>query len=180
MNMIMFKEILDKEGVIFSFSGTISQGILSSIAETIEKEMHITGVPFSLIQNIFSVFTEQMQNIMSYSNERICLGNNAIESPGICVVGYDKSVERYYVCSANIMAPEGEPVLVEKLDKIIKMDKDELRRYYKELRRSGSEKHGRGAGLGFLEMAKKSALPIQYTITQLDSKRAFFEIKVYI
>ena len=56
MNMIMFKEILDKEGVIFSFSGTISQGILSSIAETIEKELHITGVPFFLIQNIFCFY----------------------------------------------------------------------------------------------------------------------------
>ena len=180
MNMIMFKEILDKEGVIFSFSGMISQSILSSIAETIEKELHITGVSFSLIQNIFSVFTEQMQNIMSYSNERICLGDNAIESPGICVVGYDQSVEHYYVCSANIMAPEGEAALAEKLDKIISMDRDELRKHYKELRRSGSEKHGRGAGLGFLEMAKKSALPLQYAITQLDSNRAFFEIKVYI
>ncbi len=180
MNMIMFKEILDKEGVIFSFSGTISQNILSSIAETIEKELHSTGVSYSLIQNIFAVFTEQMQNIMSYSNEHICMEDNAFESPGICVVGYDKRVEHYYVSSANIMASEGGSVLSKKLDKIIAMNKTELREYYKELRRSGKETHGRGAGLGFLEMAKKSVLPLQYTITQLDNSRSFFEIKVYI
>ena len=180
MNMMAFKEILDREGVIFSFSGTISQNILSSIAETIEKELHSTGVSFSLIQNIFAVFTEQMQNIMSYSNERIHMGDNAFESPGICVVGYDKRVGHYYVCSANIMSPEGGPALSAKLDKIIDMNKTELRQYYKELRRSGKEAHGRGAGLGFLEMAKKSAFPLQYTITKLDNSRAFFEIKVYI
>ena len=180
MNMITFKELLDKEGVIFSFSGTISQNILSSIAETIEKELHTTGVSFSLIQNIFAVFTEQMQNIMSYSNERICLGDNSFVSPGICVVGYDKNVGHYYVSSANIVSQEGVPGLSEKLNKIIGMNKTELRQYYKELRRSGKETHGRGAGLGFLEMAKKSALPIQYTITQLDNNRSFFEIKVYI
>ena len=180
MNMITFKEILDKEGVIFSFSGTISQSVLSSIAETIEKELRSTGVSFSLIQNIFAVFTEQMQNIMSYSNERICLGDNAFESPGICVVGYDKSVEHYYVCSANIISPEGESALKTKLDKIIPMQRTELREYYKTLRRSGKESHGRGAGLGFLEMAKKSALPMKYTITKLDNNRSFFEIKVYI
>ncbi len=180
MNMITFKEILDKEGVIFSFSGTISQSVLSSIAETIEKELRSTGVSFSLIQNIFAVFTEQMQNIMSYSSECTCIGDEAFESPGICVVGYDKSVEHYYVCSANSISPNGIPGLSEKLDKIIAMNKQELRQYYKELRRSGKESHGRGAGLGFLEMAKKSALPIQYTITQLDSNRSFFEIKVYI
>ncbi len=180
MNMITFKELLDKEGVIFSFSGTISQNILSSIAETIEKELHSTGISFSLIQNIFSVFTEQMQNIMSYSHERIQLGDNTFESPGICVVGYDKSVGHYYVSSANIISPEGGPVLSAKLDKIIAMNKAELRQYYKELRRSGKDTHGRGAGLGFLEMAKKSALPLQYSISKLDGNRAFFEIKVYI
>ena len=180
MNMIMFKEILDKEGVIFSFSGTISQNILSAIAETIEKELHSSGLSYSLIQNIFAVFTEQMQNIMSYSNERIHLGDNAFESPGICVVGYDKDIGHYYVCSANIMDPVDGPELSTKLDKITAMDKKELREYYKMLRRSGKDIHGRGAGLGFLEMAKKSALPLQYAITQLDTSRAFFEIKIYI
>ena len=180
MNMITLKELLDREGVLFSFSGTISQDILSSIAETIEKELQTTGVSFFLIQNIFAVFTEQMQNIMSYSNERICLGDNAFESLGIGVVGYDKSVEHYYVSSANIMSPECAPRLSKKLDKIIAMNKTELRQYYKELRRSGKDAHGRGAGLGFLEMAKKSTLPIQYSITTLDDHRSFFEIKVYI
>lgn len=180
MNMITFKEILDKEGVLFSFSGTISQSVLSSIAETINKELHSSGISYALTQNIFAVFTEQMQNIMSYSHERICMGGNAFESPGICVVGYDQSMEHYYVCSANIISPSGENPLRKKLDKIIPMDKKELRAYYKELRRSGKETHGRGAGLGFLEMAKKSSLPMQYTITPLDNHRSFFEIKVYI
>lgn len=180
MNMLEFKEILEKEGVLFSFSGTVSQNILSSVAETLEKELHATGVAYTLIQNIFAVFTEQMQNIMSYSQERIHLGNNAFESPGICIVGYDQEKEYFFVSSANIMHPEDESKLREKLDKIIPMKKDDLREYYKTLRRSGKEKHGRGAGLGFLEMAKKSALPVEYKITRLDEKRSFFEIKTYI
>ena len=180
MNMLAFKETLEKEGILFSFSGTISQSILSSIAETLEKELHSTGISFPLIQNIFAVFTEQMQNIMSYSQERIHLGNNAFESPGICVVGYDQDKEHFFVSSANMMYPKDESKLCEKLDKIIPMSKDELREYYKTLRRSGKEKHGRGAGLGFLEMAKKSALPIEYMITNLDNKRSFFEIKTYL
>jgi len=180
MNMLAFKETLEKEGILFSFSGTISQSILSSIAETLEKELHSTGISFPLIQNIFAVFTEQMQNIMSYSYEHIHLGNNAFESPGICVIGYDQGRGYFFVSSANVMDPGNEPRLREKLDRIIPMNKSELREYYKVLRRSGKEKHGRGAGLGFLEMAKKSALPMEYKITHLDEKRSFFEIKTYI
>jgi hypothetical protein len=178
--MLLFKENLEREGIIFSFSGTISQNILSSIAETLEKELRSTGVSFVLIQNIFAVFTEQMQNIMSYSYEHIHLGDNALKSPGICVVGYDRAKKHFFVSSANVMHPDGELPLREKLDKMIAMDKIELREYYKILRRSGKEKHGRGAGLGFLEMAKKSSLPIEYAISHLDDKRSFFEIKVYL
>ncbi len=180
MNMLAFKKLLEKEGVLFSFSGTVSQSILSSVAETLEKELQTTGIAFGLIQNIFAVFTEQMQNIMSYSQERIHLGNNAFESPGICIVGFDQEMGHFFVSSANIMHPEDESKLSEKLDKIIPMKKDELREYYKVLRRSGKEKHGRGAGLGFLEMAKKSALPMEYAITHLDEERSFFEIKTYL
>ncbi|MEA3456239.1 MAG: SiaB family protein kinase [Campylobacterota bacterium] len=180
MNMLAFKEILEKEGVLFSFSGTVSQSILSSVAETLEKELHATGIAFTLIQNIFAVFTEQMQNIMSYSQERIHLGDNAFESPGICIVGYDQAKGHFFVGSANIMYQKDESKLSEKLDKIIPMNRDELREYYKVLRRSGKDKHGRGAGLGFLEMAKKSVLPMEYKITQLDEERSFFEIKTYI
>lgn len=180
MNMLTFKDILEREGVLFSFSGTVSQNILSSLAETLEKELNATGIAFTLIQNIFSIFTEQMQNIMSYSQERIHLGDNAFESPGICIVGYDQDRGHFFVSSANIIHPEDESKLSEKLDKIIPMKKSELREYYKVLRRSGREKHGRGAGLGLLEMAKKSALPMEYEITHLDEKRSFFEIKTYI
>jgi hypothetical protein len=117
---------------------------------------------------------------MSYSNERTHIGDEVFEDPGICVVGYDKFVEYYYVCSANMISPDDVPGLSEKLDKIIAMNKTELRQYYKELRRSGKEAHDRGAGLGFLEMAKKSSLPIQYNISKLDQNRSFFEIKVYV
>ena len=180
MTMLTFKKILEEEGVLFSYSGTVSQTILSSVAETLENELQSTGVNFTLAQNIFAVFTEQMQNIMSYSQERVHLGENAFESPGICIVGYDQAKERFFVNSANIIHPEDISRLREKLDTIIPMTKEELRAYYKSLRRSGKESHGRGAGLGFLEMAKKSSLPIQYAITRLDDRRSFFEIKTYI
>ena len=108
------------------------------------------------------------------------MGDNAFESPGICIVGYDQKKEHFFVSSANIMHTKDESKLSKKLDKIIPMKKDELREYYKALRRSGKDKHGRGAGLGFLEMAKKSVLPMEYTITHLDEERSFFEIKTYL
>jgi len=177
--MIAFKEILDEEGIIFSFSGTISQAILSSIGETIESEFEYIDVQKKTILSIFAVFTEQMQNIMSYSKERRLHAPNRHASPGICVVGKDDH-NRYYVHSANIIDATDEEKIATKIDYINTLDHDALRAYYRTLRRSGKDVHNRGAGLGFIEMAKKSTLPLEYHITKLDDTQSFFEIKVYI
>ena len=180
MNMIVLKNLIDEEGIIFSYSGTVSQPILSSIAETIESELKNSDVDQKIIQNIFAIFTEQMHNIMSYSKERISKGNNRFESPGISVVGFDKERQKYFVESANIMESANKDHLIVLLDKINALNKDQLRAYYRVLRREGSGVHKRGAGLGFLEMAKKSSELLEYNITPLDSGRSFFEIKTFI
>ncbi len=180
MNMLEFKEKLDEDGIIFSFSGTISQPILSSIGETIESELDSIQIDANTVMKVFAIFTEQMQNIMSYSKERRVHQDNTLSSPGLCLVGLDKNSGKYYVNSANIMDIQDESKVSEKIDRINALDKDGLKAYYKELRRSGKSSHNRGAGLGFLEMAKKSSEPLQYHITTVDSERSFFEIKVYI
>ncbi|MGB5964139.1 MAG: SiaB family protein kinase [Sulfurimonadaceae bacterium] len=179
MKMFQFKEMLEKEGIILSFSGTISQPILSSIGETIESEFDSINIDANTVLKVFAVFTEQMQNIMSYSKERREHRDNRHASPGICVVGLDKR-GKYYVNSANIMDVKDEQKVCEKIDYINSLDESGLKTYYKELRRSGKGVHNRGAGLGFLEMAKKSSESLEYHITKIDSERSFFEIKVYI
>lgn len=179
MMMFEFKQMLEQEGIIFSFSGTISQAILSSIGETIESEFDSINIDANTIMKIFAVFTEQMQNIMSYSKERREHQGNRHASPGICIVGQDKR-GKYFVNSANIMDIKDEQKVCEKIDYINTLDAEGLKAYYKELRRSGRGVHDRGAGLGFLEMAKKSSEPLAYKITKIDSERSFFEIKVYI
>ena len=179
MKMLEFKEKLDEEGIIFSFSGTVSQPILSSIGETIESELDSVQIDANTVMKVFAVFTEQMQNIMSYSKERRVHRDNTLSSPGLCIVGLDKN-GKYYVNSANIMDVKDESKVSAKIDHINSLDKEGLKAYYKELRRSGKGSHNRGAGLGFLEMAKKSSEPLEYHITKIDSERSFFEIKVYI
>ena len=65
-NLYSFKKDLDKEGVIFCFSGVMSQDVLTSFMEIIERKIENSdGV--SKATNIFAVFVEMVQNIMSYS-----------------------------------------------------------------------------------------------------------------
>ena len=131
------------------------------------------------LPKILAILTEQMQNIMSYAKGSIEESENTYKSEGHVWIGFDGTKQKYYVVTQNKMDIEDATPLREKLDKVNGLNEKELKTYYKELRRTGSKTHMRGAGLGFLEMAKRSSESLEYNIKQIDEDY-MFEIKVYI
>jgi hypothetical protein len=180
MDLFEFKKILDREGVIFSLSGTISQSILINVGEMLEKELEESGTKRTIIHNIFAIMTEQMQNVMSYSMDRRKTTDHFVESSGLFVVGYSREREKYFVSSCNRMYSSGRSVITQHLERINSLGKKELKAYYREVRRSGRNMHDRGAGLGFIEMAKRSSEPLEYSIYDVNEEESFFQITVYV
>ena len=180
MNVYQIKKMLNDNGVILSFSGTISQSIVVSVAETLEAELTESKVDSKIIQKAFSIITEQMQNIMSYSKDNIQRDGNIFKSIGLTLVGFDNIKAKYYIASSNNMYIQDQERLETKLKKIQSLDAEELKKYYKESRKSSKNKHDRGAGLGFIIMAKNSSEVLEYTLYELDKVQAHFEIKVYL
>jgi hypothetical protein len=129
---------------------------------------------------VFAIFTEQMQNVMSYSFDNISKSNNKYESLGISVMGFSREKNKYFVGSGNFIRIEDREKLLAKLNKINSLQKEDLKNYYKELRRNGKGLHNRGAGLGFLEMAKRASEPLDFKIIETESKELFFQLFVYI
>jgi len=179
-DLYKLKKSLADDGIIFSFSGTISQAILSSLAETIENKFTGMGIETRTVHSIFAVLVEQLQNLLSYSKESIERSHNVYESIGVLLVGYDRATTRYFVSSGNTIRKDQKEDLSKRLDGLIMMNDEELRMAFKEARKSGRDKHSRGAGLGFLEMARKASAPLKYTINDIDEDSAFFSIHVYI
>ncbi len=60
------------------------------------------------------------------------------------------------------------------------MSKDELKEYYKAQRRKSPEEGSKGAGLGFIDMAKKASEPIEFDFKPIDEKVSFFSLKTVI
>ena len=48
------------------------------------------------------------------------------------------------------------------------MSKDELKALYKEQLRAEPEKGSKGAGLGFMEIARRASKPIEFDFTDVD------------
>ena len=59
------------------------------------------------------------------------------------------------------------------------MSKEELKLYYKKQRKIESAVEG-SAGLGFIELARKSTKPIDFEFQSIDKNFTFFSLKTYI
>jgi len=60
------------------------------------------------------------------------------------------------------------------------MDRSELKQYYKEKRRNETPESSKGAGLGFIELARKSVKPIEFDVQKIDDEFSFFSLKTTI
>ncbi|MDM8558633.1 SiaB family protein kinase [Candidatus Parabeggiatoa sp. HSG14] len=178
-NFYELKTELHKRGIFFCFSGPISQELMVGVGDTLRNKMKLDEANSSTIIKVFSMFVEQAQNIIHYSAEKTPQDQCCAElSSGIIGVGYENG--HYYVLCGNVIENEGVDGLCEQLTKLQQMDKDELKRYYKEQRKKKAPNSSKGAGLGFIELARKSVTPIEFDVQKIDEKSSFFSLKTEI
>ncbi len=177
-----FKAGLNRQNVIFCFFGPISQVLIAEIGDILKKKMMLGEASKSVGSRVFSILVEQVQNIIRYSDEKYPVDNSVYEvdqlSVGIIAVGLEGAY--CTVISGNRVENGKTGELRNKLEKLLGMNKDELKAYYKEQRRIGPGEGSKGAGLGLIEMARKSAEPLMFNIRRVDEKYSFFTIKALV
>ncbi len=181
-NLYAFREDLSREGIFFCFSGPISQDLLVEIGATLKQKMKLEEASNSTVIRVFSMVIEKAQNIIHYSAETI--QKNEAEKQeeelkhGIIAVGCENG--NYFVMCGNMIRNEEVGKLRSKLVKLQKMNKDDLKKYYKEQRRKEPEESSKGAGLGLIEVAKKAGRPIEFNFKKIDDSFSFFSTKTVI
>jgi hypothetical protein len=175
-----FYRDLKQDGIIFCFSGPTSQSVVEGIGEALRHKMELDETSMTVSHRVFSIFVEQMQNVVNYSAEK---APNAPEEQrdlrnGMVVVG--KQGERFYVISGNYISRDDAARMAATLDQLRSMDKEELKTFYKEQRRREPKIGSKGAGLGLIETARKASEPLGYQLAQVDDRYAFFSINAVI
>ena len=178
MNINEVQKMVDNDGIIFlSYGGYLSQTLISGMTEALEKEAEANGINMTASNNIFTIFIELSQNMMNYS-KTINDDDKSPRSQGLILVSKDQKFN-YHIHSQNIVSLEDKNKVEPKLLEIQSLDKDGIKKRYRELRKSGQHTHGKGGGIGFYEIAKKCD-NIEYNFTKIKEDRYYFHIKTTI
>jgi hypothetical protein len=174
----LYKE-LTNDKILFCFCGSASQLIVEGIGETLLHRMELEGTDTSIVGKVFEIFVEQMQNIVNYSAESV--PTEAVSGEelrlGILIVG--KEDGNFCVRCGNHIDNSQVEFLTRTLSGLQTMDKSQLKALYKEARKSGNG-GDKGAGLGFIDMARKASKPLEFSITPVDENRSFFSLTTII
>ena len=173
---------MQSNGVIFAYSGYVTEQVLTGVGEAIKQKMTIEDADRKTMRSVFAIFVEQMQNIIRYSAEKIppeAGPNAALELRyGVLTVGQEEA--GYIVHAGNLIQRGDAGRLRTKLAALQAMSKDELKAAYKAQLKAGPDEHSKGAGIGFIEIARRASEPIDFDFADVDGDYAFFALRACI
>lgn len=175
-----FQRNMTRRGIIFSFTGYISEGILKALGHALRQKIRLESTDTKTVNRVFSVFVEQVQNVIRYSAERI---EHDAEPPvelssGMITVGSENG--RFFVICGNVIGRKDADTLAVRLRELAGMDSDELRRFYKEKLREPPDEGSKGGSIGLIEIARRASEPIQFDFQHLSDAQSYFVLKAYI
>lgn len=170
------QEMMDN-GFSLVYEGEITHQITKAFTSLAENNMDKEMEDANVKKRVFHVMVECLQNICKHSDDdeykdTFVIGN------GIFIVGkYD---DEYHIITGNKVANHKLDWLNSFLGKINTLDKDGLKELYKKTMKEGRISDKGGAGLGFIDIARKTGNPLEFNFEKIDEETSFFILKTRI
>ncbi len=157
----------------YVYRGNFSQRMSKKILNLAETNVKNTVDQTSLRNRIYFIMVEGLQNVTKH-------GEESVDSENTGLFAIQKNKDKYFVTTGNIIKKENEILLRPKLEQINLLEKDELSHLHKEILISGEISDKGGAGLGLIEMARKSGNRLLYDFKPVDENETFFYFRTEI
>ncbi|HWQ66902.1 MAG TPA: SiaB family protein kinase [Methanospirillum sp.] len=174
-DLLRLKEEFSRQGVLISFNGSLTNSIIEEIGNAIKRYLEDGQHGKGTITDVFAAYIEQTQNVRNYM-----LNHDLHDTHSSSIVVISSLDGNYQIGSGNSIRKEDVSNLISHLERINSLDKDGLKKLYKEQIRKERNPDSRGAGLGLIDIARRSTGKLEYTCEHLDENHDFFSLYVTI
>ncbi len=165
----LFK-LMEQENILLSFKGVVTSDLLTSVLQIMESKLNYMDEEKRIKKRVFHVLVECIQNLYHHAEDT--------ENIAMLVISKEKS--NFIIKTGNYIDVESSESLSLKLDKINKLDKDGLKQFYLESLSDGNLSQKGTAGLGFIDIARKSGNKLNYEFIPVNEKYHFFSLEIKI
>ncbi len=177
---------MEKDDVILSFKGDITQDLLASVYQIMESRLDNGEENLKRKKKFYHILVECLQNVyhhMEAMKEEHHEGENDAdaERERTAIFMIAKGEENSYrIITGNFILNNKAEILNQKLDKISAMNAEELRNYYLETLSTTELSDKGGAGLGMIDIARKSGHRLDYHFHKVSEHYSFFSLGVIV
>lgn len=160
-------------GVMLAFRGDISSPLLDGLLDVAERKLTLMGCANSVRKKAFHILVECLQNLHKH-------GTDDRNEPGNGVVIMVSTPEGIRIATGNAIPKSIYPDIQQRIDKLNELDPEVRRMQYKDQLVNGNLSDLGGAGLGFIDIARKSGNELEYSFSPMDEERLFFCFNVKV
>ena len=141
----------------YSYRGIVDSTAVEHILALAEANFTDSKEQILVRKRVYFIMVECLQNITRHQD---ISDDPDFDQSALFIM--KRKEQSYSITSANLIFDSAIEPLREKIDKINAMDADQLKNYAKEVLSNGTFSKKGGAGLGLIEMARKSGSKFQY------------------
>ncbi len=166
-----FYKSMKAHEITLVYEGEITHQITKAFTSLTESNMAKEAEANSVQKKVFHVMVECLQNISRHADD---FGSDDFLFAGRGIFMVSKGKEEYSVTTGNVVDNDKIEELSEMLNNINSLDKDGLKNLYKAKMREGRLSDKGGAGLGFIDIARKTGKKLDFHFLPIDNDTSFF------
>ncbi len=172
--LTLYNEML-YNGISLVYLGAFNHQITKMFSTMAQEQMERDSEEKSTKKKVYHSIVETLQNMNKHSDE---ISDQTNIGKGLFLIG--KKDKLYYIITLNKVKNTKVVSLKRALEEVNNATQEELKLMYKRQLKDGKLSEKGGAGLGLIDIARKTENKLDYEFLPLDDENYFFILKVEI
>lgn len=160
--------------LLLAYKDNINEETSDQLIAMVDSKMIGFDEEKKIKKKVFNVLVECLQNVSRHAEPE----KGKDHESSILLIGRNET--NFFIITGNMMDNDKTTHLKEKLEHINNLKPEEIRDKYKELMSNMEFSDKGGAGLGLLDIARKSSNKFEFDFRKLSDKKTYFTLKVNI
>ena len=161
---------MQEDNLEYTYRGSFTSTITDTILTLAETNLNNAETQRKVKKRVYFIMVEGLQNITRHQSSHNA--EDFLDYPGLFVL--QKKQTGYFITTGNLINKKDQSVLTNQIETINKLDKTQLKQYSLEVLSEGKLSVKGGAGLGLIEIAKKSGNKLFYDFKPINEDLSFF------
>jgi len=174
-SLILLYDSFEEHGISLVYVGKFNHTITKVFTALTSDETEMQNEPKAVQRTLHHTMIEILQNMTKHSDNMF---HDISMGKGLFMLG--KKNDAYHIVTANVVDNKQEHLLQDSIDMLNAATPEELKKMYKKQLREGKISGKGGAGLGLIDIARKTGNHLDYMFFPADDTTKYFVLKVRV